>query len=42
MKPVANGEKRTDLHPRFNNNHTKICFDANYDGNREIIIVNRI
>lgn len=42
MKPVANGETRTDLHPRFNNDHTKICFDANYNGNREIVIVNRI
>ena len=41
MKPVANGEMRTDLHPRFNLCHSKICFDTNINGNREIIIVNR-
>ena len=41
MKPVVNGEMRTDLHPRFNRNHSKICFDINKSGNREVIIVNR-
>lgn len=41
MRPVANGEKRTDLHPRFNISHSKICIDINKEGNREIVILNR-
>lgn len=41
MKPVANGEMRTDLHPRFNHNNSKICFDTNINGNREILILKK-
>lgn len=40
MRPVSNGEWRTDLHPRFNVKHSKICIDTNQRGNREIIILN--
>ncbi|MBQ4532055.1 MAG: hypothetical protein IJA24_02280 [Alistipes sp.] len=39
MKPVSNGELRTDLHPRFNSKHSKICIDTNRNGSREIIII---
>lgn len=38
-KPVTNGEWRTDLHPRFNKEKTKICFDSNINGNRELFIL---
>lgn len=38
-KPVTNGEWRTDLHPRFNKDKTKICFDSNINGNRELFIL---
>lgn len=41
MKPVANGEMRTDLHPRFNHDHTKICIDSNRNGYREIMILKK-
>lgn len=37
--PVANGEWRTDLHPRFNIDKTLICFDSNINGFRELFIV---
>jgi hypothetical protein len=32
--PKYTGERRTDLHPRFNNNKTRISFDANINGYR--------
>ena len=41
MKPSETGEKRTDLHPRFNINHTKICIDTNRNGHRELMIIRR-
>jgi hypothetical protein len=34
--PKYTGEKRTDLHPRFNDNKTRISFDANINGFRNI------
>ena len=36
--PFMTGEKRTDLHPRINNNNNKICIDSNSQGKRKIII----
>jgi hypothetical protein len=36
------GEKRTDLHPRFNKNKDKIAFDANIDGFRKVYYFNLI
>lgn len=41
MKPTLTGETRTDLHPRFNTDHSKICIDTNRNGHRELIIVHR-
>jgi hypothetical protein len=38
--PKLNGEKRTDLHPRFNVNKDKIAFDANIDGFRKLYYFN--
>lgn len=39
-KPVANGELRTDLHPRLSEDKSFICFDSNNSGNRELFIIN--
>lgn len=33
------GERRTDLHPRLNKDHTLICFDANINGFRTLNII---
>ncbi len=41
MKPSMTGETRTDLHPRFNIDHSKICIDTNRNGHREMVIIKR-
>lgn len=38
-KPVVEGEKRTDLHPRFNINKSYISFDSNKGDFREFYIL---
>jgi hypothetical protein len=38
--PIFIGEKRTDLHPRFNLNKSKISFDANVNGVRRMYYFN--
>ena len=38
-KPVANGEFRTDLHPRLSEDKSFICFDSNNSGERELFII---
>ena len=37
--PRIKGERRTDLHPRFNKAKNMICFDANPSGHRRLYIV---
>lgn len=32
-------EQRTDLHPRFNDDKSIICFDANTNGKRELVLL---
>lgn len=39
-KPVTNGERRTDLHPRFNYDKSIVCFDSNKSGVRELFLFN--
>lgn len=39
--PVSSGERRTDLHPRFNINKTLISFDANIRGTRSFYILKK-
>ena len=38
-RPVMEGEKRTDLHPRLNQNKTLVCFDSNKNSKRELYIL---
>lgn len=38
-RPVIGGEKRTDLHPRFNLDKSLVCFDSNMNSKRELIIL---
>lgn len=37
--PMTKGEKRTDLHPRFNKDKSLVCFDANTSGHRKLYIL---
>ena len=37
--PVRNGVFRTDMHPRFNNDKSIICYDANVSGYRQLYIL---
>ena len=37
--PVNSGEKRTDLHPRFNEDKNMISFDANVRGRRSLFVI---
>ena len=39
LQTMSKGEKRTDLHPRFNKDKSLICFDANTSGHRKLYIV---
>ena len=36
---MRDGEKRTDLHPRFNNDKSLICIDTNINKHRAIMII---
>ncbi len=38
-KPVPDGERRTDLHPRLSTDKTMVCFDSNCIGRRELFIL---
>jgi hypothetical protein len=38
-KPVVSEELRTDMHPRFNENNSIICYDANVSGYRHIYLL---
>jgi hypothetical protein len=38
--PKYTGERRTDLHPRFNSNKTRVSFDANINGYRNFCYFN--
>jgi hypothetical protein len=40
--PKLKGEKRTDLHPRFNKDKNKVAFDANINGFRKVYYFNLI
>lgn len=37
--PVSSGERRTDLHPRFNSSKKVISFDANVRGYRSLFVI---
>ena len=37
---VRDSVYRTDMHPRFNYNKTKICYDANVNGHRHLYVLN--
>lgn len=39
--PIINGEKRTDLHPRININHSYICVDYNSSKYRNICVFSK-
>ena len=37
--PHITGERRTDLHPRYNENQKYVSFDANISGNRKLYLI---
>ena len=36
--PLYTGEIRCDLHPRWNRNGAKVCFDSTHDGTRQVYV----
>lgn len=37
--PIVRGERRTDLHPRFNEDKSLVSIDANVEGNRNMYVI---
>jgi Tol biopolymer transport system component len=37
--PKMQGENRCDLHPRWNHDGTKICFDSIHEGPRRVYVM---
>jgi hypothetical protein len=38
--PVLEGPTRCDLHPRWNQDGTQICFDSMHEGSRQVYVIN--